>query len=178
MRRDRGQLAVGLILILIGAWFVAVKQIPGLQAWADQSMQWPLNLVAIGAALLLVGLLVGAPSMAVPAAIVAGIGGILTYQNTSGDWDSWSYMWTLIPGFAGLGSLLYGILSWNGKRVREGMNTIAFSAVLFLIFATLLGGIEILGGSYGVAALLVIVGLWLVANGLFRGRGKAELDEK
>lgn len=174
MRRDRGQLAVGLILILIGAWFVAVNRVPGLQELAGQYMQWPLNIVAIGAALLVVGLLVGAPSMAVPAAIVAGIGGILTYQNATGDWSSWSYLWTLIPGFAGVGSLLYGLLSWNGKRAREGMNAIAFSAVFFLIFATLLGGLEILGGSYGVAALLIIIGLWLVANGLFRGRGKAE----
>jgi len=52
------------------------------------------------------------------------------------------------------------------------MNAIAVSAILFLIFGTLLCGLEILGGSYGVAALLVVVGLCLVANGLFRGRGK------
>jgi hypothetical protein len=52
------------------------------------------------------------------------------------------------------------------------MNAIVVSAILFLIFGTLLGGLEIQGGSYGVAALLVIVGLWLVFNGLFRGRGK------
>ncbi|PKN93130.1 MAG: hypothetical protein CVU44_11935 [Chloroflexi bacterium HGW-Chloroflexi-6] len=171
MKRDRGQLALGLILILAGAWFVAVNQVPGLQELAGQYMQWPLNIVVIGAALLVVGLLVGAPGMAVPAAIVSGIGGILYYQNTTGDWASWSYLWTLIPGFAGVGTVLYGLFSWNGKRAREGMNAIVFSAVMFLIFATLLGGLEIMGGTYGVAALLVVAGLWLVANGLFRQRG-------
>ena len=170
MKRDRGQLAMGLILILAGAWFVAVNQIPGLREWAGQYLEWPLNIVAIGAALLVVGLVVGAPGMAVPAAIVAGVGGILTYQNSTGDWNSWSYMWTLIPGFIGVGSILHGLFTWNGRRAREGMNAIAVSAILFLIFGTLLGGLEILGGSYGVAALLVIVGLWLVFNGLFRGR--------
>lgn len=171
MKRDRGQLAMGLILILIGAWFVAVNQVPGLQEVAGQYMQWPLNIITIGAALLVVGLLVGAPGMAVPAAIVAGIGGILTYQNTTGDWASWSYLWTLIPGFVGVGSLLHGLFTWNARRAREGMNAVAASAILFLIFATLLGGLTILGGSYGVAALLVIIGLWLVANGLFRRGG-------
>jgi hypothetical protein len=172
MKHDRGQLAMGLILILAGAWFVAVNQVPDLKEWAGQYLEWPLNIIAIGAALLVVGLLVGAPGMAVPAAIVAGVGGILTYQNSTGDWNSWSYMWTLIPGFIGVGNILHGLFTWNGRRAREGMNAIAVSAVLFLIFGTLLGGLEILGGSYGVAALLVVVGLWLVANGLFRGRGK------
>lgn len=171
MKRDRGQLAMGLILILVGAWFVAVNQVPGLQEWAGQYMQWPLNIVTIGAALLVVGLLVGAPGMAIPAAIVAGIGGILTYQNASGDWDSWSYLWTLIPGFVGVGNLLHGLFSWNGRRAREGMNAIVASAILFLIFATIFGGLQILGGSYGIAAILVLVGLWMVANGLFRRRG-------
>jgi cytochrome bd-type quinol oxidase subunit 2 len=173
MKRDRGQLAMGLILILVGAWFVAVNQVPGLQDWANQYLQWPLNIVAIGAALLVVGLLVGAPGMAVPAAIVAGVGGILYYQNTSGNWSSWSYLWTLIFGFVGVGTLLHALFTWNGRRAREGMNAIAVSAVLFLIFATIFGGLEILGGSYGVAALLVVIGLWLVVNGLFRRGGQS-----
>lgn len=172
MKHDRGQLAMGLILILAGVWFVAVNQVPDLKEWAGQYLEWPLNIIVIGAVLLAVGLLVGAPVMAVPAAIVAGVGGILTYQNSTGNWDSWSYLWTLFPGFIGVGNILYALFTWNGRRAREGMNAIAVSAVLFLIFGTLLGGLEILGGSYGVAALLVVVGLWLVANGLFRGRGK------
>lgn len=169
MKRDRGQLAMGLILILIGAWFVAVNQNPDLQALAGQYTQFPQGIITLGGGLLLVGLLVGAPGMAVPAAIVAGIGGILTYQN--GAWSSWSYLWTLIPGFAGIGSVLHGLFTWNARRAQEGMNTIAGSAILFLIFASIFGNLEILGGPYGVAALLIIVGLWLVANGLLRRRG-------
>lgn len=174
MRRDRGQLALGLILILAGVWFVAVNQVPGLQDWVAQYMEWPLNIVAIGAAMLVVGLLVGAPGMAVPAAIVAGVGGILYYQNATGDWDSWSYMWTLIFGFIGVGSLLHGLFSWNGRRAREGMNMVVTSAILFLIFSTLFGGMNLLGGAYGVAALLVVAGLWLVGKGLFQRGGKNE----
>ena len=65
-------------------------------------MSWPLIVVAVGAGLLVLGLLVGAPEMAIPAVIVGGIGGILYYQNLSGNWASWSYLWTLIPGFSGL----------------------------------------------------------------------------
>lgn len=176
MKRDRGQLAIGLVLILIGAWFVAVNQMPELVEWANPYTQWPLNIITIGAALLLVGLVVGAPGMAVPAAIVAGVGGILTYQNSTGDFTSWSYLWTLIPGFAGIGEMLHGLFSWSARRFRDGMNTLAGSAILFLIFASIFGKLEILGGSIGVAALLIVIGLWMVVNGLLRKRGGQ--DEK
>ena len=176
MKRDRGQLAIGLVLILVGAWFVAVNQVPELVEWANPYTQWPLNIITIGAALLLVGLIVGAPGMAVPAAIVAGVGGILTYQTNTGDWESWSYLWTLIPGFVGVGEILHGVFTLKARRIREGMNTLAGSAVLFLIFASIFGKLDILGGSFGVAALLIVIGLWMVVNGLLRKRGVQ--DEK
>jgi hypothetical protein len=56
-------------------------------------MIWPLNIVAVGGLILFIGLVTGSPGMAVPAAIVAGIGGILYYQNRFEDYTSWSYMW-------------------------------------------------------------------------------------
>ena len=42
-------------------------------------------------------LLTGQPGMLVPACIVGGIGGMLYWQNLTGDWASWSYSWSLIP---------------------------------------------------------------------------------
>jgi hypothetical protein len=41
--------------------------------------------------------------MAVAACIIGGIGGILYWQSYTGDWASWAYVWTLIPGFSGIG---------------------------------------------------------------------------
>ena len=125
-QRRRGNLVIGLVLVLIGMWFLAVQFVPGLEGLIDITWSWPLLMVAIGACLLLFGLLVGAPGMAVPAVIVAGIGGILYYQNTTGDWTSWSYLWTLIPGFVGLGIILAGLLSGNFRRsFSEGSVTIS-----------------------------------------------------
>jgi hypothetical protein len=167
MKRDRTQLAFGLVLILIGAWFVAVRQVPSLGAWVERYMDWPLNIVAGGAILLLLGLLLGAPGMAVPAAIVAGIGGILYYQNTTGDWDSWSFLWTLIPGFVGVGSLLAGFLSRSSSQAKSGANLVVISAVLFLIFSAIMGRFDALG-AYTPAILLILVGAWVFIRGLWR----------
>jgi len=45
---------------------------------------------------LLIGLITGAPGMAVPASIIAGSADSLLSEATS-DYSSWSYMWTLLP---------------------------------------------------------------------------------
>ena len=166
--RNRGQLALGLILILLGGWFIAQRQVPALNQWVGMYMNWPLNVVAAGGVILLIGLLVGAPGMAIPAAIVSGVGGILYYQELSKDFTSWSYMWTLIPGFVGVGAVLTGLLGDStAHNLRRGLNMMVISAVLFLIFASFFGGLQLLG-NYGPAILLILLGLWVLGRGLYR----------
>jgi len=168
--KNRGQLALGLILILLGAWFIAQQQVPALKEWASRYMEWPLNIVAIGGLLLLIGLLLGAPGIAVPASIVAGVGGILYYQQAY-DQQAWSYMWPLIIGSIGVGQVLSGLLGSGRREISSGLNTIVVSAVLFVIFAAVFGKLTILG-SFGPSILLILLGLWIIARGLWRGRRK------
>ncbi len=169
--KNRGQLALGLILILLGAWFIAQQQVPALKEWVMLYMDWPLNIVAIGGLILLIGILLGAPGMAIPASIVAGVGGILYYQQMYNDYQSWSYMWTLIIGFIGVGQVLAGLLGSGRGEIASGLNTIVVGAVLFIIFAAIFGKLTILG-SFGPAILLILLGIWVIARGLWRGRRK------
>jgi hypothetical protein len=163
----RSNLTVGLILILIGAWFLAIQVFPNLRVWFNISFSWPLIIIGVGVLLLLIGLLAGEPGMAVPACIVGGIGGLLYYQNLTGRWESWAYAWTLIPGFAGVGVILSGLLGNRPKRsLGDGLNLIVISLVLFLIFATFLGGPNLLGPFWPV--LIILLGLWLIVRPLFR----------
>lgn len=167
--KNRGQLVLGIILIVLGAFFVSNQLFPNLRQWTEMYMEWPLNIVGIGLLLLLIGVLLGAPGMAVPAAIVAGVGGILYFQEQSGDYQTWSYMWTLIPGFAGIGTVLSGLISRDISQARSGLNMVVVSTVLFIIFAAFFGKLNVLG-SYGPAILLVAVGVWLLFSSLLRGR--------
>src|SRR6185369_16290546 len=115
--------------------------------------------------LLIFGLIVGAPGLAVPAAILAGLGGIFYYQQTYHDASSWSYMWTLIIGFIGVGVILQGLLGEDtAHNIRRGLNLMVVSAVLFLIFSSFLGGWQILG-NYGPAILLILLGIWVLGRG-------------
>ena len=71
--------------------------------------------------------------LAIPGSIIAGIGGILYYQNATNDWESWAYAWTLIIGFVGVGTFIMHMLDGRVKRAfNEGFNSIVSSLVMFL----------------------------------------------
>ena len=167
MRQNRTNLVLGILLILIGGWLVVSRQVPAVQDWLD-NFGWPMWVISAGLIVLLIGLLTGAPGMAIPASIIAGIGGILYYQNQTGAYDSWSYMWTLIPGFVGVGTILAGLLGENTRRnLAHGLNLIVISTILFLIFGSFFGGLSILG-DYGAAILLIVLGVYVLVRGFVR----------
>lgn len=165
--RRRTSLIGGLILVLLGGWLLALQIVPGLETLIDVEFSWPLFIIAAGVILLIFGLVTGAPGMAVPACIVGGIGVLLYYQNATGNWESWSYAWALIPGFVGIGAILAGILGENPRQsIRDGLNMIVISAVLFVVFGSLFGGLNLLGDYWPV--LLILLGLWILVQPLLR----------
>ncbi len=168
MRKNRSGLAVGLLLIVLGGWFLAVQLIPGLNDWFWGLVDWPFIVIGVGLFLLIFGLLVGAPGMAVPAMIVGGIGGLLAYQNATNNWASWSYAWTLIPGFAGLGTMLAALLGEGGKKeLSGGFSTVMVSLVMFLIFSSFFG-VTPFGAWWPL--VIIALGLWLLLRAFLRRR--------
>jgi cytochrome bd-type quinol oxidase subunit 2 len=177
-KQGRTQLALGIILILLGAWFIAQRTFPEVAAFAQRFSSGSLSMVGIGALLFLLGLILGAPGLAVPASIVAGIGGLLYYQDLTGDSSSWAYMWTLIIGFIGIGIILQGLLGENTRQnLRHGLNMMVVSVVLFMVFSAFLGGWNILG-NFGPAILLILLGLWVLGSGLYRSLRGREHEEQ
>ncbi len=162
-RRRRGGFVIGIILVLVGGFYLAKQFVPGLENWYDDYVDWPMIIIGIGLLQLLIAL-AGQPDMAVSAAVVGGVGGILFYQNATGDWESWAYVWALIPGFTGVGTILAGLLKGRLRReLSGGLWLIFISAVMFSIAATYLGGPEILGDWWPILLILWGVGL-LVRN--------------
>lgn len=172
-RQRRSNLVIGILLLLLGGWFLAVQLVPGLDRLIQIELAWPLIVIGVGVLLLLTGLLAGVPDMAVPAAVVGGIGVLLYWMNSTGNWASWAYAWTLIPGFVGLGVILAGIFGGKTRSaLREGGGLIVISLVMFAIFSTVLGpfvGSPVSLGPYW-PVLLIVLGLWLLARPWVRGR--------
>jgi hypothetical protein len=92
------------------------------------------------------------------------VGGILYYQNLYGEWDAW-YYWLLIPGFAGVGNMVAGLIDGqNGHLLQKGLWQIGLSAVLFLIFSPYLR----LNGLFEEywPVLLIAAGIVLIFNAI------------
>src|SRR6266511_1355659 len=107
---------------------VISRHVPAVQKWIAANFAWPMWTIGAGLLVLLIGLFTGAPGMAIPASIIAGIGGILYYQNATGNYASWSYMWALIPGFVGVGTILAGLVGEHTHRnISHGLNLIVIS---------------------------------------------------
>jgi len=164
-RSKRTSLIGGVLLILLGTFFLILRFFPGARAMFDVAFTWPFILIAVGCGLFLIGVFTGEPEMAVPACIVAGIGGILYWQNVTSNWDSWAYVWALIPGFAGVGHILAGVLSGKMKSIREGVETLLVSGVLFVIFASIFGPFAFLGAYWPV--LLIALGVMMLVRALW-----------
>jgi len=165
-QKTRSNFAVGVILILVGGWFLAVQIMPDLSDWFWSIFEWPFVIIGVGIFLLIFGLLAGTPGLAVPASIIIGIGAILAYQNATSNWVSWSYIWTLIPGFVGVGVMLSSLLGEGGREgFRSGLSLLFISAILFLIFSSIMGA-NPLGDWWPI--LLILLGLWLLIQPLFR----------
>ena len=173
----RGSIIGGLILILVGVLFLLLQTNPEFAAQLNIELQWPLVIVAVGV-LFLVGAVLGTASLAVPGMIVGGIGALLYYQNISGNWDSWSYAWALIPGFVGLGLILMGLLdSEQRSSIRGGITLIIISLILFAIFGGFWGGIGLLQQFWPL--LLILAGIMILLRGRSGKRSKkAEVDEE
>jgi hypothetical protein len=168
-RRQRSSLVGGLLLVLIGGWFAAVQLVPGFASWIQFEVTWPLFIIAVGGILLVLALVTAVPGLAVPACIVAGIGGILYFQATSGRWVTWSYAWALIPSFVGVGVILAGVLDGKVvKGIRDGGVLILIGLVLFAVFGSVFGELKWLGPYWPL--LVVLAGVLVVLQGLLRLR--------
>jgi len=164
--KTRSNIAAALILIALGVWFLAVEFYPPLKDFAYGSLTWPVAIIGVGALLGFLALVLWAPGMWIPACIVGGIGGLLYWQNLTGNWASWAYAWALIPGFVGVGMLLAKVLGGKDRyNVGSALSAIVSSLVMFVIFGAFFGGFTWMGPYWPL--LLIAAGLLVGIRSFF-----------
>lgn len=147
--RDRDKV-VGIALIVLGALFLIGR---GMDVGR---FAWPLFVLVPGI-IMLVSAFIGrrdAAGLAVPGAIVTTIGLVLFVLNGTGRWEAWSYCWALIVAGAGAGNFIFGALTKDHDRERDGLRTVYVGLILFAAFGVFFEFL-IFGGFGG-------LGRWLV----------------
>ncbi|MBI9046657.1 MAG: hypothetical protein JEZ06_19355 [Anaerolineaceae bacterium] len=130
-----GNIAGGIILILIGTMFALYQFAPELMhRLLGDSFPWPLFVITPGIIFLISGVVTRTGGLLIPGTIVTTIGCILLYQNNSGDWVSWVYIWPLMPGAVGLGLFLSSFFrdAESGAR-KVGLWMFSISITVFVI---------------------------------------------
>jgi hypothetical protein len=169
----RSSLRTGLALIFLGAVFLVLQVLPGVSDVFRGENAPALVLFGVALLLAIIGIVAGAAGMIIPVCIVAGIGGIFYWQTALGaGYLTWSYAWTLIPGFIGVGIFLNELLSGHPlKGLSDALGPLAFSIVAFLVFGSAFGGITALGVYW--PALLIVLGLLFLLQPLLRRGGSS-----
>lgn len=160
---NKGGIIVGLVIIAVGALLLA-NQFLNFQF---DLFSGNFVLVTLGAIFLILALFTGRNGLAVPGSILAGIGAIMLVQEMPGNLLDWSYAWTLIPGFVGIGVLLSGLLDRSHPHFDSGgLVLVAISAAGFLMFGGFLG----LGWDAAQywPVLLIVAGVVVLFSAIFK----------
>lgn len=165
---NRARTVVAAILIGLGLILLAANLLN-----IDVGRIWPIIFFVIGVGFYLPALLLpdaraGLAALFIPGTIMNGLGLIFFYNTLTGDWRSWAYLWTLIPGLVGVGLILAAWIGrWEGGTVRTGLGLALGSAAVFSILAMFFGS-----RAFGAIGPILLIGLGVLL--LFRSsRGPA-----
>lgn len=165
----RQNLVWGIILILLGGAFLVYQLFPDLLG----GFRWPWILLALGVVFAIASLVGRVGGLMIPGAILLGLGGIFLYQDTTGDWDSWAYIWALIPGFVGLGMLIGGLYDRELAGARPAaLIMMLVSLILFAVFGGFLGLQPDILRFWPV--LLILLGLFVLLKAVRSGSKNKE----
>lgn len=167
---NRGAVVVGTLLIATGILFMIVNALPGI----DMSQMWPGIFVAVALALLLPAWILPSHRQALAALMIPGtillvLGAVFTYQVLTNDWESWAYVWALIPASVGAGLWSAARAGyWGSGASTVGIWLLGGGLVAFVIFAAFLGGDSPL--ARGAPLALIALGALITGSALVRVR--------
>jgi hypothetical protein len=172
--RSETSLALGIVLVVVGVFFLVMR----LFDIDLSSYGWPLYVIIPGLTLLVVGFVSLGTGALIPGGIITMTGLVLAYQNSTGDWASWSYAWALVCPFGvGVGLLLQGLRDRDARQLKTARSLMFWGLLIFMIGFVLFESIlNVSGIDYGIVgraalpALLIVIGVTLLARSFQRGR--------
>jgi hypothetical protein len=166
--------ALGIVLVVVGLFALGVV----LFGVDLTQYGWPLFVIIPGLTLLVVGFVGGGQGASIPGGIVTMLGLLLAYSNSTGDWPSWAFAWSLVVPFGvGLGIYLQALRDRDLVALKRGRTLMFVGALIFMIgfvlFESILGISDMDYGVFGKAALpglLVVIGIILLVRSIQRSR--------
>ena len=145
---------------------------------------FPWQLFIIGPGIMLFGLMIlggrKANGLAIPASVITTIGMILLVQSVFDYFESWAYVWALIPTAVGVGTMIAGLWGGNQKMIASGKQGAKGGLGMFLAFAAFFELLIFQHGRLTSSVLilaLIVGGGFLVVRGLLRQRARDRWED-
>lgn len=164
---ERGRVVAAIFLIGLGVVLFGLNFFPTLKA----GITWPVIFFIFTAAFYLPPLIwpearQGLAALFIPGSVMLVLGSIFSYNMFSGDWESWSYIWALIPAGVGFGLMLAAwIGQWGKSTMWAGLWIMLSSVTVFSILSALFGSVTL--KSVG-PVLLIFSGIMLIVQTLIK----------
>jgi hypothetical protein len=135
--------------------------------WGVWATLWPLEVLSVAAAFILMAVFLKIPWLMIPASILGFTGLILQFCAATGYWSSWAVLWTVEPFAVGLPLLLIGLFKKiEGVKlagiILSGLAGLGFAA-MSTVLVTSLWITRLIG-----PALVLGLGILLVVSALMK----------
>lgn len=162
-QEENGRMIGGVMLVGLGVLFL-LGQVTGF----DFGMIWPLFVIVPGTIFLTIALRSNDEKtigFIFPGIVVTGTGLILAYQNITGHWESWAYIWALYPVMVGVAMRYFGQRTGKEQPVKISQKLIIGWLIAFVIMGAMFELFIFNGVGLGVIASLIP--LAMIGGGAF-----------
>ena len=171
---------LGAILIVLGVAFLGVRYLETVNVPA-----WPLFIIAPGAALFILGLILPNTGMIIGGSVVTSIGLVIAWQSVTGRWETWAYAWALIgPTASGIGTVVGGLRTGNRSMRDSGLWLTIIGLALFAGFYLFFEQVIGLSGEpaplpeWVMPAFLILIGALVLLRAFFGPRGNRRHEDQ
>ena len=172
--RNKGSLYTGLLIGSLGVIMFVAQLTRGGRLFGMRlgwGGAWPLFVLWAGAAFLLPLAIWwerrrSLAGLVIPGTIITANGLLLLFQNVTGLWGTWAYLWTVEPMAVGLGLLLFYVIADRNGGVLLAAGIVGGVGLLMLLIFS--GTFTYLG-----PLLIIAMGVVLAVAGLGRGGRRA-----
>jgi hypothetical protein len=106
--------------------------------WSIWAILWPLEVLSVAAAFVLMAIFLKVPWLMIPASILGFTGLVLQFCAATGWWSSWAVLWTVEPFAVGLPLLLIGLAKKIEGVKLAGILLCGLAGVAFAAMSTFL----------------------------------------
>ena len=150
------------ILVTGGILFVASVT----NNWGIWALAWPLEVIAVGIGFLLAAIFLRVIWLLIPAMIITFVGGALAFTTLTGLWNTWSFLWTVVPLALGLAFIIIGLNEQKTALTIVGAGFAGLAGVAFAslsVFETGWGFVNLIAPGF-----VILMGLLILAIGFVK----------